>query len=160
LYLFKPPPNKEEEFTAMKVKALADVSKKWAEVTPGRSAYYEAGAGVAGADWERGASNAKGAFKAAVSAGNIDQMYAGGVKRAGASKYERKVKEVGVSRFGPGVAAAEPDYADGVGPMLDTLSGITLPARAPRGSAANLQRVGVIATALNKKRLSLRAAGA
>jgi len=126
----------------MKVKTLAEVTDKWADVTPGRSAYYEKGA------------------KAAVSAGNIDAMYAGGIKRAGAAKYERKVTEVGAARYGPGVTAAKGDYSDGVAPMLDELAKITLPARAPRGSAANLQRVGVIATALNKRRLSLRAAGA
>jgi len=144
----------------MKVKALSDVAAKWAEVTPGRSAYYEAGASVAGSDWEKGATDAKASYKAAVTAPNIDAMFAGGIKRAGASKYERKVKEVGVARFGPGVAAAQPDYSAGVAPMLDELAKITLPARAPRGSAANLNRVAVIATALNKKRLSLRAAGA
>jgi len=144
----------------MKVKTLAEVTDKWADVTPGRSAYYEKGAKAAGSDWEKGATEAKSSYKAAVSAGNIDAMYAGGIKRAGAAKYERKVTEVGAARYGPGVTAAKGDYSDGVAPMLDELAKITLPARAPRGSAANLQRVGVIATALNKRRLSLRAAGA
>jgi hypothetical protein len=145
---------------AIKVKSVAEVAKKWAEVTPGRSAYYEAGASVAGAEWESGAVAAAASFKAAISAGNIQAMYAGGVKKAGAAKYNRKVKDVGVGRFGQGVTAAVPDYSTGVEPMLATIAAITLPARQPRGSAANLQRVSVIATELNKKRLALRAAGA
>jgi len=145
---------------AIKVKPVADVAKKWADVTPGRSSYYEAGASVAGAEWESKAAAAANNFKAAVSAGNIGTMFAGGVKRAGAAKYERKVKDVGVGRFGSGVTAALPDYTSGVEPMLSTIASITLPARAPRGSASNLDRVRVIADALNKKRLSLRAAGA
>lgn len=144
----------------MKVKSVADVATKWADVTPGRSAYYEAGAGAAGSDWEKGATEAVSNYKSAVSAGNIGQMYSGGVKRAGGAKYERKVKSVGATRYGPGVTAAKEDYSEGVAPMLDELSRITLPARAPRGSAANIARVTAVATALNKKRLSLRAAGA
>ncbi len=145
---------------AIKVKSLDAVTKKWAEVTPGRSSYYEAGATVAGADWQAKAKAAGAAYKAGVSAANILSMFTGGIDRAGAEKYNRKVREVGVSRFGQGVAAAAPDYSKGVAPMLEEISKIELPARQPRGSAANLQRVSAIATALNKKRLALRAAGA
>jgi hypothetical protein len=144
----------------MKTKSLADVAKKWGEVTPGRSGYYEAGASAAGADWERGATAAAANYKSAVSAGNIGSMYAGGIKRAGGAKYERKVTTVGAARYGQGVQAAVEDYSSGVAPMLDELSKLTLPARAPRGSAANIARVTAVATVLNKKRLSLRAAGA
>ena len=37
---------------AIKVKSAAEVAAKWAEQTPGRQAYYEAGVKGAGADWE------------------------------------------------------------------------------------------------------------
>jgi len=144
---------------AIKVKALADVVKKWVEVTPTRAGYYEAEAGVAGSDWEKGATAAAAAFKAGVTAPNIEKMYTGGVKRAGAAKYERKVKSVGAARFGQGVIAAETDFSDGVGPMLDTIRGVTLAARGPRGSLSNYERVKAIGVELNKKRLALRAAG-
>lgn len=144
---------------AIKVKPLADVVSKWVDVTPMRSAYYEAEASVAGADWEKGATAAASAFKAGVTAPNIERMFTGGIKRAGAAKYERKVKDVGVARFGPGVIAAKVDFSDGVGPMLDVIKGITLPPRQPRGSLANYARVQAIGVELNKKRLALRAAG-
>lgn len=144
----------------IKTKPLADVVSKFIEVTPARSAYYEKGAVGAGADWEKNATAAKAAFKAGVSAPNIDSMYAGGVKKAGAAKFDRKVKDVGVARFGPGVTASATDYASGMGPMLDTIASITLPARAPRGSEANYARVREIGTKLHAKRLALRAAGA
>jgi len=145
---------------AIKVKPLAEVVKKWVDVTPGRAGYYEAEASVAGADWEKGAIAAAGAFKAGVSAPNIEAMFKGGIKRAGAGKYERKVKDVGVARFGAGVVAAEPDFSRGVEPMLATIAGITLVARQPRGSLANYERVKAIGVELNNKRLALRAAGA
>jgi len=143
----------------IKVKPLADVVKKWVDVTPLRSGYYEAEAGIAGADWEKGATAAAAAYKAGVSSPNIEKMFTGGIRRAGAEKYERKVKAVGASRFGPGVLAAEKDFETGVGPMLDTIRGITLPARQPRGSLANFERVKAVGVELNKKRLALRAAG-
>lgn len=145
---------------AVKVKAVADVAKKWGEVTPGRSAYYQTGAAAAGGDWETNTGNAAPNYKAAVSAGNIDKLFAGGVKKAGATKYTRKVAAVGVARFGQGVTAAVDDFQSGVEPMLSTIAGLTLSARQPRGSVANLQRVSTIADALHKKRLALRAAGA
>lgn len=144
---------------AIKVKPLADVVKKWVDVTPLRSAYYESEASVAGADWEKGATAAAAAYKAGISAPNIEKMFTGGVKRAGAAKYERKVKDVGVARFGPGVIAAQADFSTGVEPMLAAIAGITLPARAPRGSLSNYARVQAIGVELNKKRLALRAAG-
>jgi len=144
----------------IKVKSISDVAQKWADVTPGRSAYYEKEASVAGGEWEAKAAAASAAFKAAVSAGNIDRMFSGGIKKAGAEKYNRKVKDVGVSRFGPGVSAARGDYEKGVGPMLEEIAKVDLPARQPRGSAANFQRSVAVGTALNKKRLALRAAGA
>ncbi len=144
----------------VKVKSAAEVAKKWGEVTPGRSAYYQSGAAAAGPDWEKNTCDAKGSFVAGVTAGNIGQMFVGGVKRAGAAKFVRKINDVGAGRFGQGVSAAIQDFQSGVEPMLATIAGLTLPARAPRGSSSNLERVRVIADALNKKRLALRAAGA
>ncbi|MCK9598666.1 MAG: hypothetical protein M0R06_06470 [Sphaerochaeta sp.] len=145
---------------AIKVKSAAEASKKWGDVTPGRQAYYESGAVGAGSTWETNTAAAASSYKSAVTAANIGQMFAGGVKKAGAGKYDRKVRDVGVARFGQGVQAAVTDYQTGIEPMLATIASLTLSPRAPRGSESNLARVREVATALNKKRLALRAAGA
>lgn len=147
-------------FGAIKVKSAEEVAKKWAEVTPGRSAYYEAGAVGAGSDWEAKTAAAAAAYRAAVSAPTIEAMFRGGVKKAGGAKYDRKVKEVGVARFGPGVTAAVEDMKAGVEPMLSTIAAVTLSPRQPRGSEANWRRSIEVGMALHKKRLALRAAGA
>lgn len=144
---------------AIKVKSAQEAADKWASQTPGRQAYYQSGAIAAGSDWENNTVAAKGNFQTAVTAGNIGNLFAGGVKKAGAAKYTRKIQEVGGPRFASGISAGKPDYQTGIEPMLQTIAGITLPARAPRGSEANLARVRAIATALNQKRLALRAAG-
>jgi len=144
----------------IKVKSAAEVAAKWAEQTPGRSAYYEAGVKTAGADWEANTKASVANYKAAVTAGNIDKMFLGGIAKAGAAKYTRKAVEVGVGRFSSGVTAGKVDYQSGIDPMLQTIAGLTLPARAPRGSESNLARVRAVAVALHAKRLAERAAGA
>jgi len=143
----------------LKVKAKEDVVGKWAEVTPARASYYEKYATVAGAEWEAKASAAAATYKSAVTAPDIDKRFQMGVKNAGAAKFERKVKEVGVGRFGPGVTAAKPDYDAKFAPYLAEIAAIEVPDRKPRGDPANLDRVKAIATALNKKRLAMLAAG-
>jgi len=143
-----------------KVPTADAVAKKWAEVTPGRSGYYASGVAGAGSDWEKNASGAGAAYKAAISAGNIQQMFTGGIKRAGAAKYQRKAAGVGVDRFSTGVTAAVGDYQTGMSPMLSAIASVEPPARQPRGSAGNQQRSVVYQVALNKARLAQRAAGA
>jgi hypothetical protein len=143
-----------------KVPTAEAVARKWGDVTPGRSAYYEAGVATAGADWEKNTAGAAAAYKAAISAGNIQAMFAGGVKRAGGAKYQRKASGVGKDRFGAGVTAAIGDMQSGVAPMLSAIAAVEPPVRQPRGSAANQQRSVVYQVALNKARLALRSAGA
>jgi len=142
-----------------KIASAADIAAKWKEVTPGRSSYYESGAVGAGSDWEANAAAAAAAFKAAISAADIEQRFRGGIKRAGAAKYDRKVRDVGVGRFGPGVLAAAPDFQAGFEPYVSVIAATELPARKPRGDPGNIDRVRAISTALNKKRLALIGAG-
>jgi hypothetical protein len=111
------------------------------------------------ADWAANTAAAASNYKAAVQAADIDKRFAGSVKRAGTAKWQRKAVETGVSRFGPGVTAAGPDYQSGVSPFIETISALTLPARRPRGDPANLDRVKTVADALAKRRLALAAAG-
>ncbi len=144
---------------AIAVKAAADVAGKWSSVTPQRQAYYENGVKNPRTSWAGATAAAAPNYKAAVSAGDIEKRFAGGARKAGDAKWQRKATEVGVGRFSSGVAAAKADYETAVGPYLQAISGITLPARQPRGSEANLERVRTIATTLSKLRLANKAAG-
>jgi hypothetical protein len=139
------------------LRSLDEIAKKWVEVTPARAAYYEAGVKAPKQDWATEAAAAAPVFKAAVSNPAIDKLFTAGVKRAGTPKWQRKATTVGVSRFGPGVTAAQPDYASGFGPYHDELTKIEVPERKPRGDEANYERVKAIGKALNKKRLALAA---
>ncbi len=139
----------------IEVPSASETARKWAEVTPGRSAYYEAGVRSPAYDWETRTLAAKSAYKAAISAADIGERFAGGVKAAGSEKWARKAIDLGVPRFGPGVRAATEDFSSGIAPYLEELGRIDLPERAPRGDPANLRRVEAVATALHKKRLAM-----
>jgi hypothetical protein len=143
----------------IKVSSAEEIGEKWGTVTPGRAGYYEAGAVGAGSDWEAGAISGSGAFKAGISAADIEKRFVGGIKRAGAAKYDRKVRDVGVGRFGTGVSAAIPDYKSGIGPYRDILDGMTIPDRKPRGDPANYAIVQTVGEALHRKRLAMLGAG-
>ena len=131
------------------------VAEKWASVTPGRSTYYQSGTIGKGGDWEAKTKGAKNSYKAGISVAGIEDRFAGGVARAGGSKWERKVSSVGVSRFGPGIAAARDDYATGAGEFLSMLSGMSIPDRGPRGDPGNYAIVQKVGDALHAKRLAL-----
>ena len=142
------------------VKSASDIAKKWAEVTPGKAGYYQAEAPAAAAEWEANTVAAGPVYMAGIQVAGIQQRFVGGVKRAGAAKFSRKVTSVGVARYGPGVAAAKEDMAKGVAPFLAILDGLEIPDRGPRGSPGNYAIGQKVGDALHKGRLALLAATA
>ena len=142
------------------VKSAAEIAQKWADVTPARASYYEAEAPAAAAEWEANTVAAGGTYKAGISVAGIEKRFVGGVKRAGAEKFGRKVRDVGVARYAPGVAAAQSDMMTGVADYVAVLEGLEIPDRGPRGSPANYAIVQKVGEALHKKRLAVLAATA
>lgn len=144
----------------IRVKSAAEIADKWADVTPMRASYYELEAPAAAAAWEENTIKAGGTYKAGISVAGIEKRFVGGVKRAGAAKFGRKVKEVGVDRYSPGVAAAKDDFATGFADYQAVLDGLVIPDRGPRGSPGNYEIGKKIGDALHKKRLAVLAATA
>lgn len=140
------------------VKSASDIAQKWADVTPGKAGYYEAEAPAAAAEWEANTVNAGGTYKAGISVAGIEKRFVGGVRRAGAAKFARKVKDVGVSRYSPGVTAAKADFEAGFADYAAVLEGLEIPDRGPRGSPGNYAIVQTVGDALHKKRLAVLAA--
>ena len=140
------------------VKSASDIAKKWADETPARASYYESETPAAAPLWEANTLAAGGTYKAGVSVAGIQDRFVGGVKKAGAAKFKRKVEKVGVDRYSPGVAAAEEDMRTGVAPFRDVLDGLEISERGPRGSAKNYGIVKEVGDPLHEKRLALLAA--
>ena len=143
-----------------KIGSIDEITDKFIEVTPGRAPYYESGVRAPKEDWETETVAAAKSYKAAISAPDIEKRFAGGAKKAGTGKWQRKAIEVGVGRFGPGVLAAEADFKAGFEPYVAVISAVEMSARKPRGDPANYKRSEEVGSALHKKRLALIGAGA
>lgn len=142
-------------FGAIKVKSSDASAEKWNTNASQASEAYRVGAEAAAQEWASKTAAAGDIFHQAVSAPSVKTRFVRGVQRAGAEKYARKIRDVGGDRFGPGVAAARSDYQMGVEPYLQTIAGLTLSGRRPRGDPANYRRVEEVGKALNAKRLAM-----
>jgi len=140
---------------AIKVKPIEQSTTKWTENAGRAAAEFATNAEAAADDWARNTAAAANTFKAAISAPGISERFRKGVTRAGAAKFARKIRDVAMDRFAPGVAAADVDYKIGVEPYLSTIAALTLSTRKPRGDPANYKRVEEVGKALNAKRLAL-----
>lgn len=144
---------------ALTVKSAQASGEKLVQRAQAASSEYAINA-VAAAEKQAAAVQASGAaFAQAISAAGMKERYLRGSAKAGAAKYARKVREVGADRFSGGTAAGKSDYIANVEPYLSIIAGLTLPARQPRGSAANIQRVTAVTSALNAKRLAMLGGG-
>jgi len=140
---------------ALKVKSIDVSTDKWSD-NAGRAAEAFAAEAEAAADaWQKNTSAASDTYGSAISAPGIKERFRRGVVKAGASKFARKIREVGRDRFAPGVAAAVPDYKAGAEPYFQTLASLSLSSRKPRGDPANYRRVEEVGKALNAKRLAM-----
>lgn len=144
-----------DEIGAIKVKPIEQSTDKWAENAGRAAAEFAANAEAAADEWARNTAAAAGTYKQAISAAGISERFRRGVARAGAAKFARKIRDVAMDRFAPGVAAASLDYKVGVEPYLSTIAALTLSARKPRGDPSNYKRVEEVGKALNAKRLAL-----
>jgi len=140
---------------AIKVKSASESAEKWSGNAGRAAEAYRTGAEAAASDWVAKTAAAADTYHQAVSAPAVKTRFQRGVQKAGAEKYARKIRDVGGDRFAPGVAAAQSDYQSGVDPYLQTIAGLTLSARKPRGDTANYRRVEEVGKALNAKRLAM-----
>jgi hypothetical protein len=126
------------------------IAKKWATVTPQRSADYEAGVRDPRRDWKTETIGASDAWKAGIQAAIAEGSYGKGVSRAGTAGWQEGAIEKGVARWGPGVTIAEDKYQTGFAPYREAISRVTLPPRFARRDPRNMARVTAIVDALVK----------
>jgi len=133
-----------------KIKNIADIAKKFADVTPQRAGEFVEGVEKSAIDWAQAAAAAEGAYQDGVTKAISRKAFGKGVKKAGTEKYKKGVREKGGARFSAGVALAGPAYAEGFAPYHQVISSTTLPPRYARRDPRNLARVAAIASALGK----------
>ena len=144
---------------AIKVKSIDSSTEKWSSNAGRAGAEFAENAEASADEWARNTAAGADNFLQAVTAAGIKERFRRGVAKAGAAKFARKIREVARDRYPQGVAAGATDYKAGAEPYYQTIAGITLSARKPKGDPANYRRVEEIGKALNAKRLAMLGSG-
>jgi len=127
---------------AVKIKSASAIAEKWSRVTPGRAAEYRTAIEeTAPGDWEGPTRASEPVWAQAVQAAAAQKLFGKGVAGAG-EKWKRKATELGANRYGPGVAAAGPDFAAGFAPYRAGSAGVTPPPKDPRGTLPTMSACG------------------
>jgi len=132
------------------IRSAADIARKWATVTPQRTADYEAGVQQPRKDWARQTAAASDAWKSGVQAAIASNAFSKGVTRVGTAAWQEGAVQKGVPRWGPGVQVAESKYERGFAPFRDAIERVALPPRFARRDPRNLDRVKAVVDALVK----------
>jgi hypothetical protein len=135
------------------IKSIDDIAAKYAEVTPGRSAYYKDGVLTTSKDWETNTKAAEGNWAAGVSAAAAKKTFSKGVSEAGTGKWREKASTIGADRWGSGVTAGVEDYKKGFSKYHAVISGLKLTPRKEAGNPANYTRVTEVGSALHKAKV-------
>lgn len=141
---------------AIPVKDAASAAKKFAQRGQAASRDYTEGVRGAGQRWQSETAASADNYAAAVQEAIGRNAFARGVAASGGARYEAKATTIGAQRFGPGIAAAEDDWRQGVEPYLQAIAGITLEPRQPKGSPSNYRRTQQIGEALRARKLGTR----
>jgi hypothetical protein len=138
---------------ALKVKDPATAREKFINRGAASSQDYANGVKGAGQAWQAGAAASADNYAAGVQDAIGRGAYARGVTQAGAAKYETRAAGVGARRFPEGIREAGPAWEQATAPYLQTLAGITLPPRRPKGDPSNFLRVAAIGEALRRRKV-------
>lgn len=135
----------------VQTKPLDQVVSKWQRKVQGATQDYQEGVNNPKADWQTETIKAEGRYREGVTRAASEGRFGKGVQRAGTEKWKRGATGKGVGRWTEGVNAATQDYSNGMGDVLSTIQGVTLPPRGPKGDPQNYARVQAIGTALHNK---------
>lgn len=141
------------------VKALDKIRAKWARVSAGAQAEYEAGVADPRKDWAAATIAAEAAYKKGVAAAAAAGRFGTGVKKAGTSKWMAMALKKGPHRWAEGIGLAEDSYASAFAPYHTALGAIVYPAKGPRGDPGNIARVAIVAKTLHELKLRLKGGG-
>ena len=135
------------------IKDASRIAEKWARVTPGRAGDYTEGINNPRRDWAASTIAAEDSYKAGVTAAANAGRFGRGVRAAGTEKWRERAIAKGPQRFAEGVQLGQADYLAGFEPFAAVIRATNLPPRFPKGDPRNIDRVRVLAAALNKKRI-------
>jgi len=138
---------------AVKVKDAAASAAKFTANAGVAQGAYSTGVANAAPTWLANTAAAADTWSQGVQQAAQSGRFAAGVNTAASQKYQTRATTVGPSRYSAGVQTAGPAWQAGTAPYLQTIAGLNLPPRQPKGSPANNQRASMVAAALRAKKV-------
>jgi len=130
------------------IKPIEQSSDKWVRRASVAGPDYQTGVQNPRKAWAAAAKEGEANYKAGVTAAAAAGRFGAGVTKAGDEKWRSNALRKGPGRFAEGVAIGKDDWNKGFAPYQAAIAAVTLPARGPKGSPQNIQRVSTIATTL------------
>lgn len=137
------------------IKSAARSTEKWKRQSAAARPEYEQGVRDTKKDWKENTVAASTNYEQGVTQAIADKSFTKGVERAGTNKWREQTLLKGPNRWTEGISGAGDAYEKGFAPYRQTIENLTLPARGPKGSPQNLDRVRVVTEALHKTKMEL-----
>lgn len=138
---------------AVKVKDATAAAQKFVTRAGAASQDYTQGVANSGNTWMTNTQASANTYQQGVQQAIADGRFQKGVSQAAQAKLIARVAAVGSTRYSTGVQGAQQAWQAGTQPYLQTIAGLTLPPRGPKGSPQNVNRVTAVTEALRAKKL-------
>jgi hypothetical protein len=139
---------------AINVKDIGTIQTKFAQRASAAGNDYKNGVMNPRRPWAASASAASQSWADGVQQAVANGRFTKGVAKAGDAKWQANASTTGASRYPSGAQASAPNYGTNFAPYLQTIAGLNLPPRFPRGDPRNNDRVSAVTAALHAKKLS------
>lgn len=138
---------------AIRIKDTGALAKKFVQRASAAAPDYKSGVEQSGQDWQANTAAAADNYAAGVQQAIGDGRFRRGVEQAGSAKFVQRASTLGAQRYPTGVGASEGDWSKGTQPYLQTIAGLTLPPRRPKGDPGNMARSQAVASALRAQKV-------
>jgi hypothetical protein len=136
------------------MKSAQSVAEKFVQRASNASGDYVKGASETSKDQSQLAIAGKANWAAGVQSAITGDRYAKGLTKSGKAGWLRGVSQKGANRFAEGVSVSSGKYATNSGKYDTARNAAASAPRGPKGSPANLQRVGLVVNALRATKVS------
>jgi len=141
------------------VKALDRIARKWIERASVAGPEYELGVSAPKVPWDAATAAAAAIYASETTRAISEGRFASGVRAAGNAKWQNRARALGPGRFAEGVRVAEPEFRQRFGAIRSAIEGITLGAKGPKGSPAQVARFSAMRDGLIAAGRALRGGG-
>lgn len=141
---------------AIQIKDVGTLTAKYLSRAGGAVNDYKAGVMTPKASQSASAIAAAPLWQQAVNSPAALNAFKKNLQAAGDAGWQNGAINKGAVNYPNGVRLGAPKWGNNVAPYLQTIAGLTLPAKGIKGSDSNIARVSAVAQALHAKKLSMQ----